>query len=354
MLGLEDFWQRMPSLFAEPPEVVIGITLPLACSLVRLEAKAARNKKHAKKYRRVQREVRALLRTEPASPVPVSALSQTIAFDPGQWHAELRPGAAMKLSMRETRREPARVVDAPPAGDRPACGRGAAGTRTASGRGWQEAEPGADPGWSAICGHRPRQAGRGEPELSKRKRFACWQCGGRMKKKTLACKRCKRTRPATVKAGIAAVTKARGAPVKPVPVPAAPKAPKPRCADPACHAKGRRKTNCCTRCGRPFSSPAAAAAQKAARGRQALMPGSAEYLEAQAAREYDPAAREALATEAIKARRAGGQENAHLAALLVKASGGRSLQEAYLRETDPRAQQILLGVLRGEERRWTA
>ncbi len=87
------FWQRMPSLFAEPPEVVIGITLPLACSLVRLEAKAARNKKHAKKYRRVQREVRALLRTEPASPVPVSALSQTIAFDPGQWHAELRPGA---------------------------------------------------------------------------------------------------------------------------------------------------------------------------------------------------------------------------------------------------------------------
>ncbi len=159
--------------------------------------------------------------------------------------------------------------------------------------------------------------------MSKRKRFACWQCGGRMKKKALACKRCKRTRPATVKAGIAAV-------------------------------KGRRKTNCCTRCGRPFSSPAAAAAQKAARGRRALMPGSAEYLEVQAAREYDPAAREALATEAIKARRAGGQENAHLAALLVKASGGRSLQEAYLRETAPRAQQILLGVLRGEERRWTA
>ena len=177
------------------------------------------------------------------------------------------------------------------------------------------------------------------------KRYACWACGGRMKKKALACRNCRKRRPGAVKAQIAAVAKARGAPVRPVPVPAVAKPPRPRCTDPACQAKGRRKANCCVRCGKPFT---AAAARKAAGagGRRALVPGTPAFFEALAEREHDPGAREAWHAEARKARLAAGTENADLAGLVVKASGARSLAEAYRRETDPRAQQILLGVLR--------
>ena len=62
--------QRIPSLFAEPPEVIVGVTLPVAEALVRAEAKAARNRKQARRYRRLQREVRELLRARPGAVVP--------------------------------------------------------------------------------------------------------------------------------------------------------------------------------------------------------------------------------------------------------------------------------------------
>lgn len=92
---------RIPSLFGEPPEVVVGVTLPLACSLVRAEAKAARNRKHARKYRRLQREVREILRTQPESPVRVPDLGTTVPFDPEAWHCELRPGAGYQVLVGE-------------------------------------------------------------------------------------------------------------------------------------------------------------------------------------------------------------------------------------------------------------
>jgi hypothetical protein len=85
-------WTSMPSLFGEPPESVVAITLPFACALVRAEAKAARNAKHARKYRKLQREVREMLRAEPDSRVRHGQVSQTVAFDPRQWHTALVPG----------------------------------------------------------------------------------------------------------------------------------------------------------------------------------------------------------------------------------------------------------------------
>ena len=84
---------NLPSLFAEPPETLVAAMLPIAEALVCAEAKAARNKKHARKYRRLQREVRRMLRTEPESAVPMADLRGTVAFDPNAWHTELRPGA---------------------------------------------------------------------------------------------------------------------------------------------------------------------------------------------------------------------------------------------------------------------
>jgi hypothetical protein len=87
-------WERMPCLFSEPPEVVIGFTLPLACSLVRAEAKATRNRKHAKKYRRLQREVRELLRTRPDAAVPAAILARAVGLDPACGRTALVPGAA--------------------------------------------------------------------------------------------------------------------------------------------------------------------------------------------------------------------------------------------------------------------
>lgn len=97
-LALADVMLKsIPCLFGEPPEVVVFVTLPIACSPVRLESKAKRRKKDAKRYRRVVREARELLRTEPDAPVPVPGLLATVPFDPGAWHTELRPGAGHEL-----------------------------------------------------------------------------------------------------------------------------------------------------------------------------------------------------------------------------------------------------------------
>ena len=88
---------NLPSLFAEPPETLVAVLLPVAEALVRGEAKAARNKKHARKYRKLQRHVRAMLRTEPESLVPQADLRGTVPFDLNAWHTELRPGAGHEV-----------------------------------------------------------------------------------------------------------------------------------------------------------------------------------------------------------------------------------------------------------------
>jgi hypothetical protein len=185
--------------------------------------------------------------------------------------------------------------------------------------------------------------------MSGKRKFACWKCAGAMRKKGLVCKACRRSDPAAVKAQMVTLTKSFGAPVRPVPVPKAAKPPRPVCPNPECRAKGKPGDNCCTRCSAPFSMGHALRADKAIGDRLAGIHGTPEWWEkqARAADQYNPADREACRAEAARARQAAGQETAHLASMVVKASGARGLREAYARETDPRAQQILRDVMGG-------
>ncbi len=178
-----------------------------------------------------------------------------------------------------------------------------------------------------------------------KKRFACWKRGHAMARKGLVCKRCRTTQPAAVKSQLAMLAKSRGGPVRPVPVT---KPPKPRCPNPACRAKGGRKANACSRCGTPFGPAAAMRAEKAARRVQLSIAGSAAYWEALARRQHDPAEREACLAEAAKARRAYGTEGSSLVSLMLKASGAGTVREAWLREADPHAREILWRALSKE------
>jgi hypothetical protein len=155
----------------------------------------------------------------------------------------------------------------------------------------------------------------------KKRRFACWKCGKPMKTKALACAKCRKTRPRAVKSRLADVAKSYGGKVRPV-------------------------TVTVTKAARPRSLT------KAARGAGPAMPGTAEHWEALAATKYDPEEREACLAEARRIRQACGTENAHAAAQLVKASGSRSLAEAFRKTADPHAQAILLGVLNEGGQRW--
>jgi hypothetical protein len=176
------------------------------------------------------------------------------------------------------------------------------------------------------------------------KRWACWKCGARMRKKALMCKQSRKTDPAAVKAQIASLTKSYGQ-VRPVAVPVV-KAARPRCPNPACRGQAvRPDDNCCTRCGTAFGAVHMARADKSARLMQQSRPHSPEWWDARAAAQWNPADREQCRAGAQKARQARGQENLHLAQNIVKASGSRSLAEAYRRETDPRTREILRGVL---------
>jgi predicted amidophosphoribosyltransferase len=176
--------------------------------------------------------------------------------------------------------------------------------------------------------------------VSSKRRFACWKCGNAMRKKGLYCKRCKRTRPQSVKAQTVMLTKSLGAKPRPVPVPVA-KPPKPRCPNPACRAKGSRKANACSRCGTPFTPAHAMRAEKSARRVQLSIAGSPAYWEERARRQHDPAEREACRAEALKA---GGSD---VASLMARASGAGSVRQAWLREADPHAREILWQALYG-------
>ena len=172
-----------------------------------------------------------------------------------------------------------------------------------------------------------------------------------MRKKRVACGKCRKTRPAAVKAQVAALNKAYGREVRPVRVAGARKPPRPRCPDPACGKKGGRKANCCPRCGTPFSPASAARAEKSARSMLQTVNGTAEYYERQAALQHDPGAREALAEEASRARLASGRVTSHAALQVLKASGARTLAEALVREHDPHVRETMRAVLGDAEGR---
>lgn len=126
------------------------------------------------------------------------------------------------------------------------------------------------------------------------------------------------------------------------------KPPRPRCPNAACRARAqRRRDNACQRCGTPYSPAHAARADKALADRQAAIPGSAEQWRRIARDHHDPAERERRRAEAVKAAQAEGASAAAHARMLLKASGAPTLEQAWLAETDPRAQDVLRGLLRG-------
>ena len=190
-------------------------------------------------------------------------------------------------------------------------------------------------------GRRPRVAGKKKGSKS----WACWRCGGAMRKKGLLCTKCRRSDPVAAKSQLAMVAKSLGGVVKPVAVPKAAKPPRPRCPNPACRATGSRSANCCTRCSAPFTPLHAARAEKSARQVQLSIAGSAEYWRQQAMRQHDPEAREHCYAEARRALQARGTEHSDLVRLLVKSSGARSVREAWLREADPRAREVLRAAM---------
>jgi hypothetical protein len=153
---------------------------------------------------------------------------------------------------------------------------------------------------------------RKSKKKGKGRSYACWSCGGRMKKRRLHCKKCTSTRPAAVKAQTAFLAKAYGGSLRPVAVPAAAQA---------------------------------ARAEKSARTVQLSVVHSAEWWEAQARAQWNPAEREQCYAEARKASQARGQESSSLVSLLVKASGAGSVREAWLREADPHAREVLLRAI---------
>jgi hypothetical protein len=194
---------------------------------------------------------------------------------------------------------------------------------------------------------RPRVAGKTQKK-GKGRSYACWSCGGRMKKKkALHCKKCRRSRPAAVKAQTVVLTKAYGAQPRPVRVPVV-KAAKPRCPNPRCGARCGRNANACTRCGTVLGPVQAARAEKAMGAVQLQIVHSPDWWQERARQQWNPADREACYAEARKARQARGTENSSLVSLLVKASGADSVREAWLKEADPHAREVLLRAINHE------
>jgi hypothetical protein len=200
----------------------------------------------------------------------------------------------------------------------------------------------------ARKGRRPSVAGKSKKGA---KRFVCWKCARPMSKKGLLCKRCK-AHPAAAKSQIATLNKAHGGQVRPVRAAPVTKAARPRCPNPACGKRAVSATdNCCRSCGWAYSTMHAAVAQKSADGYLAAVPHTAEWWEARAAAQWNPADREECYAAARRAREAAGQQDAYTARQLMKASGARSLEEAYRMQTDPRAQEIIHKLLYGGGRR---
>lgn len=82
----DEFSLRLPSSFLLAHDEMVNALLPLAARLVIADRKARRNKKHAKAYRRVRREVRdhvAAMAMALSTPAPLAAAEGAPALDGG-------------------------------------------------------------------------------------------------------------------------------------------------------------------------------------------------------------------------------------------------------------------------------
>jgi hypothetical protein len=84
------FRVSIPSLFGEPDEAVLAVTLEIAAEFVRYASAAARNKRHAREYRRIRREVREFLCIAPDGAVPAPVLAGMVAVEAARLHRKPR------------------------------------------------------------------------------------------------------------------------------------------------------------------------------------------------------------------------------------------------------------------------
>ncbi len=92
---------RLPAWCAVPPEDLFAAVWPLAVRLTELRRAAKRDKKAARRYRRVRREVRALLAAQEDAPAPLPVLPRLVPFDPECWRVALVPGSPVPEPQRE-------------------------------------------------------------------------------------------------------------------------------------------------------------------------------------------------------------------------------------------------------------
>jgi hypothetical protein len=105
---------RLPECCAVEPGELLAAVMPLAVHLERLERKAARNGKHAKRYRKAarhaRREVSALLASQDGSAAAVSALLRSVPMDAASWRVALVAGVPAHELAREAQRPEAEAA----------------------------------------------------------------------------------------------------------------------------------------------------------------------------------------------------------------------------------------------------
>ena len=93
----DELARRLPECCAVPAEDLVPATWDLALRLTRLEVRARKDRKQAKRYRRAvrqaRREIEVLFASQDGSAAAASALMHSVPFSPDMWRVALVPGA---------------------------------------------------------------------------------------------------------------------------------------------------------------------------------------------------------------------------------------------------------------------
>lgn len=95
-----DLEAKLPACCASAREDLYPLVWPTAVRLAKLRRKAERDRRAARAYRKLRREVRAAMAAEPGT-VPRPDLARSQPFDPRCWRVELVPGAPAGLRERQ-------------------------------------------------------------------------------------------------------------------------------------------------------------------------------------------------------------------------------------------------------------
>jgi hypothetical protein len=170
----------------------------------------------------------------------------------------------------------------------------------------------------------------------KKNRDICLACGGKVKRKQPACKRCGHRNPLfapKVAASPAFLAKSAGSNVVPI---AAAKSARPVCWN---GHTGKRSHKCCTACGEPFGISRLEREERVMKAARVIPTG---YWAGQAARQADPAQAEIMRELALK--NVGGPPDAEA---IARAWGYRSLRDAAMFCTESTARDYFMNAFFG-------